>query len=324
MKLSKLAVFATIAFALPAFAQQGPRKFAWLPANNETVRLDPAYYHAGRTYHPGPDGGNLHVEIQAQQPVTIFMVSADEWNRALVHTDEMARLHPICMNEHVSHTIFECRIPGEPMTLVIRDERQSLAPVVFAGVGAVLDPDDRTDRAIGAGVGAIIAAQQAKHQFKSPNDVHVQYFRWDCVENCVQPEFQWIDQAKEKYKLTSFAKIYSGYTPQYDGQQVSVKIKSPVPLVVAILPSDVANQVYGNPEMLNSALQKNSCQQRGVQTLQFQCTFNAADGPQSLIVAPEQSGNVPHKKAEIEWLTDQCVANCAAPESQPEASTQPR
>ncbi len=316
MKISRVALFAAIAFSLPAFGQQGPRKFDWLPANNETVRLDPAYYHAGRTYHPGPDGGNLHVDIQAQQPVTIFMVSEGEWNSALVHPDEMARLHPICMNEHVSHTTYTCRIPGEPMTLIVRDERQSLTPVVFAGLGAVLDPDDKVDRAIGVGVGAIIAAGQAKQQFTSPNDVHIQYFRWDCVENCVQPELQWVDQAREKFKLTSFAKIYSGYTPQFDGQQVSVKIKSPVPMLVAILPSDVANQVYGNPEMLNSALQKNSCQQRGVQTLQFQCTFNSGDGPQSLVVAPEQNGRVPHKNAEIEWLTDECVANCGVPQPQ--------
>ena len=320
MKISKVAVLAAVAFALPVFAQQGPRRFEWHPANNETVRLDPAYYHAGRTYHPGPDGGNLHVEIKAQLPVTIFMVSESEWNSALAHPEAMAHLNSICMNEHVTHTIYTCSLPGEPMTLVVRDERQSLEPVVFAGLGAVLDPDDRVDRAIGAGVGAIFAAQQAKHQFKSPNDVHIQYFRWDCVANCVQPELQWVDQAKEKYKLTSFAKIYSGYTPQFDGQQVSVKIKSPVPLLVAILPSDVANQVYGNPETLNSALQKNSCQQRGVQKLQFQCTFNAADGPQSLVVAPEQSGHVPHKNAEIEWLTDECVANCV--ESQPESQPQ--
>jgi hypothetical protein len=29
--------------------------------------------------------------------------------------------------------------------------------------------------------------------------------------------------------------------PQRDGEQVSVKIKSPVPMVVAILPSDIAD-----------------------------------------------------------------------------------
>ena len=313
MKIPKIVMIAAIAFAVPAFAQQGPRRFDWVPANNETVRLDPAYYHGGRTYHPGADGGNLHVEIQAAKPVTIFMVEAGEWDHATLHPEEMSNLRPMCVNEHVSHTIYTCKIPGEPMTLVVRDERQSVEPVVFAGMGAVLDPDDKTDRAIGVGIGAIFAAQQAKHQFKSPNDVHIQYFSWDCVANCVQPEFQWMDQVKEKYKLTSFAKVYTGFTPQYDGQQVSVKIKSPVPLLVAILPSEMANQVYGNPQTLESALQKNSCQQRGVQTLQFQCSFNAADGPQSLVIAPEQSDHVPHKKAEIEWLTDQCVANCPAP-----------
>lgn len=322
MKTPVIAVLATIAFALPTLAQQGPRHFEWTPANNETVRLDPAYYHAGRTYNPGPDGGNLHVEVRAQQPVTIFMVSADEWNYAVQNPEVMPQLHSICLNEHVSNTTYECKIPGQPMTLVIRDERQSLEPAVFAGLGLVLNPDNPTDRAIGTGIAAMFGKAEASHGFKSPNDVHVQYFSWTCVANCVQPEFQWVDQAKEKYKLTSFPKIYTGYTPQFDGQQVSVKISSPVPMAVAILPSDVANQVYSNPQILQSALQKNSCQQRGVQTLQFQCSFNAADGPQSLVVVPEQSARVPNKKAEIEWLTNQCVENCNILSQPPQASQQ--
>jgi hypothetical protein len=49
--------------------------------------------------------------------------------------------------------------------------------------------------------------------------------------------------------------------------------------------------------------------------LEFQCTFNLADGPQSLIVAPEDNGKVPHKKAEIEMQFVKCVANCALLES---------
>jgi hypothetical protein len=40
-----------------------------------------------------------------------------------------------------------------------------------------------------------------------------------------------------------------------------------------------------------------------------------ADGPQSLIVVPESTANVPHKKAEIEMLAARCVANCALLES---------
>jgi len=64
--------------------------------------------------------------------------------------------------------------------------------------------------------------------------------------------------------------------------------------------------------MFESALEKNSCQQRGVQSLQFECKFNLADGPQSLIVVPESTASVPnHKKAEIEMQAARCVANCA-------------
>ena len=106
----------------------------------------------------------------------------------------------------------------------------------------------------------------------------------------------------------------AGFAPERDGEQVSVKIKSPVPMVVAILPSDVADQLHGRPDALETALEKSTCQQRGVQSLEFQCTFNASDGPQSLVVGSEPGGGAPpHKKAEIEMLASKCVANCAAP-----------
>jgi len=82
-------------------------------------------------------------------------------------------------------------------------------------------------------------------------------------------------------------------------------------MLVAVLPSSVANQLHGKPEMLEPALEKTPCQQRGVQSQTFQCTFNAADGPQSLIVVPEDIDKVPHKKAEVEFFASKCVANCA-------------
>src|SRR4029077_7196866 len=37
--------------------------FSLLPANDESVRPDPGYYHTGRTYHPGSNGGSNHVDI---------------------------------------------------------------------------------------------------------------------------------------------------------------------------------------------------------------------------------------------------------------------
>ena len=307
-------IFGLIARA--SFAQQ-TRVFNWLPANDESVRLDPANYHAGLTYHTLGNGGNIQVDIKAEQPVTIFLARAEEWNNAMQHPEALASLPPLCAQEHVVESRYTCFVPPVPMTLVVRDERNSPDAAVFAGLGAVLDPKDKTDRAVGEGIAAILTGQgSATRRFKAPNDVHIQYFRWECVENCIQPEFQWTRQVKEKYELTSFLKVYGGFKPDHDGEQVSIKIKSPVPMMVAMLPSQVADQLHAQPETLETALEKNACQQRGVQSLQFECTFNLGDGPQSLIVVPEAGTNVPnHKKAEIEMQAARCVANCAMLES---------
>jgi hypothetical protein len=311
-------IFASLmicAFAGLSFGQQ--RVFGWLPGNDESVRLDPANYHAGLTYHTLGNGGNIQVDIKAEQPVTIFLAPAEEWKEALQHPEAIANLRQMCQREHVVEARYACFVPPEPMTLIVRDDRNSPDTAVFAGLGAILDPHDKAQRAVGEGIAAVLTGQgSVTRRFNAPNDVHIQYFRWDCVENCVQPEFQWTRQVKEKYELTSFLKVYGGFTPDHDGEQVSIKIKSPVPMVVAMLPSDVANQLHAKPEMFESALEKNPCQQRGVQSLEFQCTFSAGDGPQSLIVVPESTASVPnHKKAEIEMQAAKCVANCQLLES---------
>ena len=71
--------------------------------------------------------------------------------------------------------------------------------------------------------------------------------------------------------------------------------------------------MYGKLEMFESAIANSSCQQRGVQSSTFQCAFNLADGPQSLVLLPEAGADVPvHKKAEIEVQAVKCVDNCAA------------
>ena len=299
---------------MAAFAQQGPRKLGWIPANDETARLDPANYYGGRTYHPSAGGGNLHVDIKSQQPVTIFMASAEEWSYALHHPEAMATLHEACPRTHVTETTFTCFI-SEPMTLVIQDERASTGNAVLAGVGEALEQNDnQATRVASVGISALLSGGTlAKRHFTAPNDVHVQYFRWDCIANCIQPEFRWLDVTREQYKLTSYMKIYGGYTPDLDGEQISVIIKAPVPMVVALVPSNIAAQLHENRQALENALDKISCQQRGIQKLQFQCTFNVSDGPQSLVVVPEDDSRVPHKKAEVEWLADKCVENCAPP-----------
>ena len=310
-----LAFLALGASAQASFAQQ--KVFNWLPANDESVRLDPANYHTGRTYRPGPNGGNIHVDIKAEKPITIFLTGAEDWNQALQYPASIINLQRLCLREHVMETTYVCDLPPAALTLVIRDERNSPDSAVFAGMGAVLNPDNKVDRAVGVGIATVLTGPgSATRRFVSPNDVHIEYYRWDCVENCIQPEYQWIRQVKEKYELTSFLKVYGGFAPDHDGDQISIKIKSPVPMIVAMLPSQIADGLHGKPNTLESALEKNSCQQRGVQSLQFQCTFNVADGPQSLIVVPEPSVNVPnHKKAEIEMHAVKCIANCSLLES---------
>ena len=323
------AILGTLAFAGTASAQQ--RLFEWQPGNDEAVRLDPANYHTGKTYAAG---GGIQVDIESQQPVTIFLTGEGEWNRALQYPETMGTLRMLCLREHVVKTRYVCDLPAEPLTLVVRDDRGSPESAAFAGLGEVLKRDsavlntpagNAVGSAVGVGLGLakILKTESSPtRHFVSPNDVHIQYFRWVCISNCFPPEFRWIQQAKEKYELTSFLKVYGGYAPDRDGEVISIKIKAPVPMLVAVVPSSVANQLHGKPEMLEPALEKNSCQQRGVQSQTFQCTFNAADGPQSLIVVPEEIGKVPHKKAEIEFFASKCVEHCALPAGNANASAE--
>ncbi len=114
---------------------------------------------------------------------------------------------------------------------------------------------------------------------------------------------------KEKYEITPTPKIYSLLTPERDGQQLSVKIKAASPMIIAVMSSQLADTVYDNPGMLSAALGNTSCKQRGVQSLNCDCTFNLADGPQSLVVMPA-GPSISRKKAEIELQTVKCTANC--------------
>jgi hypothetical protein len=265
--------------------------FGWRPANLESLQLNPAQTHSGRVYHPSPDGGDIHVGIEAQQPVTVAMAYEDDWKNATQHPERMYALDFRCVRQHVVNTLYECHMPSaRPMILLVRDER-AREGAILSGVGAVL----------GRGVDPKILA--------SPNVVSIQYHRWACVENCREPEFQWIVLAKEKYKVTTIPKIYNLLTPERDGQQLSIRIKGGQPMTVAVLPTSVADQLYENPGSLNSALSKTTCKQRGVEKLSFECTFNLADGPQAIVVVPDQQ-NPPRKKAEIELQTVKCVANC--------------
>ena len=117
MKIQKpqffLSALAILFFAGSSFAQQ-QRLFNWLPANDETVRLDPANYHTGRTYHPNAAGQNNHVDIKAQKPVTIFMTPEADWNAALQHPEAIASLPQVCLREHVVTPRMSANFPSNP------------------------------------------------------------------------------------------------------------------------------------------------------------------------------------------------------------------
>jgi hypothetical protein len=277
-----LCFLSTGAFALP------PRSFDWVQASDETSLLDAAAFHAGRAYHHGYEGGNIHVDIAATQPVTIAMTTELAWTDALQHPENLGSFPFSCMREHVVSTTYECALPpSPPMVLLVRDER---AP----------------NRAVRTRWGVII---ETARQYMPPNNLHITYYRWDCVANCVQPEFLWTRLVKEKYEVTSVPKMYNVLTPDHDGQRINVKFKAPVPMTIAVLPAKTADQLYSNPASLNSALETTSCKQRGVQSLAFDCSLNIDDGPQSLVVIPDTS--VPsHKKASVGLQTLRCTANC--------------
>src|SRR5260370_9045521 len=146
------------AVARPAFGQQPERVFNGLPGNQEDVRLDPANYHAGTTYHASGAGGNMQVDIKSELPVTSFLVHAEEWNGALQHPETLNNLQQLCTREHVMEARYSCFVPPVAMTLIIRDERyipESSDHAVFSGLGAVLDPSNRVERAVGVGITGI-------------------------------------------------------------------------------------------------------------------------------------------------------------------------
>jgi hypothetical protein len=273
---------------IPSVWAQAPRRFDWVRASDESSVLEPADFHAGRVYHPSLQGGNLHVDIDASLPVTIAMASESAWLDAKQNPEDARNLTLSCVREHIVATTYECALPSAtPMVLLVRDERLS-SYIVSTRWGAIMT---------------------ASRSLVTPNNLHMTYYRWDCVANCLQPEYRWVRLVKEKYVLTSVPKMYSFLGADHNGQKVSLKIKAPVPMTVVLLPAKVADRVYDDPSNLRSVMQESSCKQRGVQELAFNCTLDVADGRQALVVIPDGSISS-HKKTSIELQTLQCTANC--------------
>jgi hypothetical protein len=155
------------------------------------------------------------------------------------------------------------------------------------------------------------SAQQQDFEVLAPaNEVRLQYYRWGCVENCYPPEFHGVRLAKEKFE-PNMLKTYSLPLPEHDGEQVDVRLKSSVPMLVAVVRSDIAQQLYAKPDLLESAVAGGICQQRAAQAVNFGCQLNATGAAQSLILLPEPTDGVRKRgKTQIELTSVKCVANC--------------
>jgi hypothetical protein len=122
------------------------------------------------------------VDIEAQQPVTVFMTGQADWNQALQYPETISTIRMLCLREHVVKTTYICDPPAEQMTLVVRDDRGSAESAAFAGLGEVMERDSAAlntpaGNAVGVAVGlAAILKKEASptRQFESPNDVHIQ------------------------------------------------------------------------------------------------------------------------------------------------------
>ena len=267
--------------------------FDWQATNDETARLDPTDYHTGRVFKFGDQAGNVHVEIDAQEQVTVEMAPSEEWSEAMRHPELLPRVSFRCVREHITKATYVCDVAaGRPMTLVLRDERNS-------------------ERTAVTGFGETSTDHGTVREFLSPNDIHIQYYRWSCVQNCNPPKYQWIGELKETYDLTQALKVYDGILAERDGEPFSVKVDSPVPMTVAILPARAAEELRAKPDNLDATLSGRPCMERSVRSAVFECTFDVADGPQSLVAVSEGGGKVPaNKKAEVEVVASKCVANC--------------
>ena len=67
MKVARIGtLLLTSALASSSLGQQ--KTYNWVQGNDETVRLDPGFYHTSPPYQPGPGARSMHVDIDAHQP----------------------------------------------------------------------------------------------------------------------------------------------------------------------------------------------------------------------------------------------------------------
>jgi len=347
-----------------------PKLFDWVPdSESEHDRLDPGEFFHGYTWSYSDGSFTYHWDVQARWPVTIAMVETQAWYDAFAQRNglNLNNINYICIQQHVVRDTFQCHVDAalRPTFLVVLDERAPLPDGQYtqagfsaagqnAGAGpktgqTAVQPVAGQNPGIGPKVGQAatlpanqtagpLVAQRVDHvvgtaaatttsptpvaasgtmlrPFLAPNDIRILPYHWKCVDACDQPDYAWQGQVDDKYYPSNTLQIYGGVVlPDHDGEQVSIHVKSPVPTAVAMVRAKVAGRLYGQPDQFEPTVENTSCAQRGVQESTLQCTFNVADGPQSLVLLPEQGAEIPpRKKTEVNVQSVQCVNNCPGP-----------
>jgi len=333
-----------------------PKLFDWVPTDAENDRLDPGeFFHGSPWDFPAADI-TYHWDVQTRWPVTIAMVEAQDWYNAFAQPNgpNLNNIKYICIMQHVVRDIFQCHIDRvwRPTFFVVLDERAPLsqdqykqagfsvtrqnagaAPnipqpaIQAAGQPAVLPVTQRDNHlmnqpsnqntpvvASAAAPGGAVAGNLLR-PFLAANDIRIQPYMWKCVDACDQPDYGWQAQVNDKYYPSNALQVYGGVVlPDHDSEQVSIRVKSPVPMAVAMVRAKAAGRLYGQPDLFEPTIENSSCAQRGVQESTLQCTFNLADGPQSLVLMPEAGAEIPpRKRAEVNVQAWQCVNNCRGP-----------
>ncbi len=290
---SKCLLALVAAFACVAAASAQQKTYGWIPQGSDSYRMMPGAYNGIAVFNvQGFQALHIRLDIEAREPVAIGVVPLDDWNNAIHNPELLHKLNYACLSEGVTRLNFSCDVSSfTSRVVIVRDLR-------------------RVDRPSVAGVGAPLM-RMAYNGFFS-NEIHVTPFHWGCTSYCDLPDppsYSWVDLRREKYEITSALKSYGPFNPQKDDDKIRIYVKSPFPMTVAMVPSDLVDQIYADPSQAHELLSKTSCKQYGVQKSTFDCTLQMSDGPQQVVLLPEVAINK-KKKAQVEISTVQCVANC--------------
>jgi CRISPR/Cas system-associated endoribonuclease Cas2 len=293
MRAARYLIFSLMVLSVSILHGQ-QKAFNWVPQNPDSFRIGPGYHSGVAVYNPhGWEAVHVRLDVDARHPVSVGVVRLEDWNNAVRNPELLPRLDYACLTEGVTHVSYSCNFYASyaARVVVVRDVRGSERPIV-TGAAAPF---------VRFGINEVFA-----------NDVRVTPYRWDCVSNCDlpdPPQFAWVELRREKYEITSALKSYGPFTPERDGNKMRIRVKAQEPMTVAVVPSNLADELYAHREQAREILAKSACKQYGIQSSTFECALQKEDGTLQVVLLPETETKK-KKKAEITISTVQCVANC--------------